>query len=59
MFNLDIRAAIKKARIFNYEVAAHLGISETSFSRMLRKELSDEEKKQIFAAIEQLAKGAC
>lgn len=56
MYNMDLREAIKRARLFNYEVAAQMGMSETSFSRKLRRELSEEEKEKIFAAIEVLAK---
>lgn len=56
MNNLEIREAIKRARLFGYEVAAALGMSETSFSRKLRQELSSEEKERIIAAIEKLAK---
>lgn len=59
MNNIDVRIAIKKANVYGYQVAAVLGISETSFSRKLRKELSDEEKKQIFDAIDRLTKGEC
>ena len=40
MYNVEIRNAIKKAGLFGYELAAALGVSETSFSRNLaRKEL--------------------
>lgn len=57
MFNIEVRAAIKKARLFSYEVAAALGITESSFSRkMSRKEMDSEEKKQILAVIERLSK---
>lgn len=57
MFNIEVRAAIKKARLFNYEVAAAVGMTETSFSRKLsRQELSAEEREQILAAIERLVK---
>lgn len=56
MNNLEIRTAIKKARLYSYEVAAALGLSETSFSRKLRKELSEEEKEKILDVIEKLAK---
>ncbi len=59
MNNLEIRTAIKKARLFSYEVAAKLGLSETSFSRKLRNELPAEEKERILAVIELLAKGEC
>lgn len=55
MTNLEIRVAIKKARLFAYEVAEALGITETYFSRKLRKELPDEEKQKILAVITQLA----
>lgn len=54
MANIDVREAIKRARVYGWEVAAALGISESYFSRKLRKELSDEEKTKIFAAIEKL-----
>ena len=57
MFNLDVRGAIKAAGLFGYEVAAALGISETSFSRKIaRSELPEEEKARIFCAIEKLVK---
>lgn len=59
MNNLEIRMAIKNARLFNYEIAAELGLSETSFSRKLRKELLPDEKERVMAAIDRLAKGAC
>ena len=57
MFNIEVRADIKKARLFSYEVAAALGITESSFSRkMSRKEMDSEEKRQILAVIERLSK---
>ena len=52
MFNIEIKQAIKKARLFNYEVAAALNMHETTFSRKIsRQELSREEKDQILEAI--------
>ena len=56
MNNLEIRTAIKKSRLFNYEVADGLGMSETYFSRKLRKELPEEEKQKILEVIEKLSK---
>ena len=48
MYNLDIRSLLRKNRIFNYEVAAALGVTETSFSRiMARREMTAEEKDRI------------
>ena len=52
MLNIEIRDAIKQARLFNYEVAHALNMHETSFSRKLaRTEFSDEEKAQTLQAI--------
>lgn len=59
MNNIDIRNAIKRARLFGWEVAQELGISESYFSRKLRKELPPEEKERILAAIDRLAKEGC
>lgn len=59
MENIDIRTAIKKARLFNWEVAEELGISESYFCRKLRRELPEDEKKRVLAAVDRLAKGGC
>lgn len=53
MFNIDVRDAIKKARVYGYEVAAALGVHESALSRKLaRRELSAEEKETMLKAIE-------
>lgn len=58
MFNIEVRDAMKKARLYSYEVAAALNVSETSFSRKLsRQELQGDERKQILDAIARLSKG--
>ncbi len=55
MFNNDIREELKRARIYGYELAAALGIAETSLSRKLaRRELTSDEKAEIFAALAQM-----
>jgi hypothetical protein len=52
MYNVDIRDAIKSARVFNYEVAKELNVHETSFSRKIsREEFSPQEKTRILEAI--------
>lgn len=56
--NCDIRAAMAKSDLRQYQIAAALGISESRYSSKLRKELPDEEKSEIFAVIERLAAGA-
>jgi predicted XRE-type DNA-binding protein len=46
--NQDVREAIRAAGLFGYQVAAAIGISETSFSRALaRGELSQARKEKI------------
>ena len=55
MKNIDIRVLINKSRVKGYEIAAELGMTETSFSRLLaRKELSEEQKCKIEKAIKQI-----
>lgn len=56
MKNVEIRSAYMQASIKQWQLAEALGISETHFSRKLRKELPQEEKEKILAAIEKLAK---
>ena len=57
MHNLDVRQAIKSARLMHYEVAAKLGISEYTFCKWLRNELSAERKESILSAISELKAG--
>lgn len=50
--NLDVREAIKDAKVYQYEVAEELGISEETFSRMLRKELPGATKRKILNTLD-------
>lgn len=52
MANIEIRNALKKKRMFNYELAELLGVTEWTLSRKLRKELPPEEKQKILDIIE-------
>lgn len=52
--NQDIREAIYKANLRNWQVAAALGISEGNFCRKLRFELPSSEKSKILDAISEL-----
>ena len=54
MQNLKIRELIKKSRLKHYEIAEELGINETSFSRLLRKELSENKFIEVSNAIKSL-----
>ena len=58
MNNFEIRQAVKENRLYNYEGAAALGVSEFTLSRKLRNELGQEEKEKIQEVIEKLVKGA-
>lgn len=58
MNNIEIRKAMKDRRLFNYELAEALGISEFTLSRKLRKELPQDEKNKILEIIDQLSKEA-
>lgn len=53
--NQDIRTAIKDTGLHHWQIADRLLISENTMSRKLRKELPEEEKKQILAAIREEA----
>ena len=55
MSNQDIRCAAAGAGVKLWKIADALGITDSSFSRKLRKELSQEEKEKIFSIIEKLA----
>lgn len=55
MKNVVIRSAFMQAGIRQWQLAEALGISETHFSRKLRKELPDEEREKILTIIDRLA----
>ena len=56
MANQEIKNLIKKHRLFRYEVAEAMGISEGYLSTLLRKPLTEEMKTRVLAAINQLTK---
>ena len=58
MQNLDIRRAAAAAGVRLWEVAERLGMADSSLSRKLRRELSEEDKARVYAAIAELAKEA-
>ena len=55
MNNQDIRLKAKETGIKLWQIADALGMADCHFSRKLRKELPQEEKKKIFSIIEQLS----
>ena len=52
--NEDLRKYREAAGVRQWELAEHLGMTEFTFCRKLRHELSKEEKKQIKAAIDEI-----
>ena len=55
MPNLDIRFKAKSLGVPLWKVAKEMGIGENTLYRKLRRELSVEEKKRFFAAIQKIA----
>lgn len=52
--NQDIRELIKSSGYANWEVAEYLMIGESTFSRLLRKELPPEQKQELINNINRL-----
>ena len=58
MENIQIRMAAREAHIPHWKSAQMDGISEPTFTRWLRVELTQEKKVRILQAIEQLKREA-
>lgn len=56
MNNNDIRRKAASEGIRLWQIAEVLKITDSSFSRKLRKELSQEEKEKIFSIIQKLSR---
>lgn len=54
MANEKIKNLIKKHRLFHYEVADAMGISEGYLSTLLRKPLTEEMEQKVLNAIGKL-----
>lgn len=54
--NEDIRQKIKAAGLYQCQVARKMGIFEHALQRMLRRELSEENRNAIYKAIDELVK---
>lgn len=55
--NEDIRQYAKKKRVYLWELAAAFGVADSNFSKMLRKEFTDDQKKLAMQYIDEIAKG--
>lgn len=56
MNNIEIRKAIKESGFKHWQIADIIGVADTTFCRMLRRELPEDRKQEILIAI-QAAKG--
>lgn len=57
MCNTDIRSYAKEKKVNLWEVSERLGYAhETAFSRVLRHELAEDKKKEIYKIIDELSK---
>lgn len=55
MQNKDIREEAAKTRVYLWEIAAALGITDSHFSRTLRREMSEEKKTEIREIIHRIS----
>lgn len=54
MTNTEIKELIRKNRLYGYEVAERVGITEFTLCRWFRKEMTDEQKEKVISAIKAL-----
>lgn len=54
--NLEVRSIMKEKKIFQWQVAVEMGISDVTLVRWLRLPLSDEKKAMVMKAIDKAAK---
>ena len=57
MANETVRSYASKKRVKLWEIADKLNMTDCAFSRKLRKEFSEEEKKNVFDIIDDIANG--
>ena len=55
--NEDIKRAAAAAGVKLWQIADAFGVTDATFSRKLRKEFSQEDKKRAFDAIEAISRG--
>lgn len=55
MTNQEIRRAAAAANVRLWQIADALGLSDSSFSRKLRKEFPQDEREKIISIIERLS----
>ena len=53
--NMDIRIAASNANIPLWRIADRYGLTDSNFSRLLRKELNEEKRARILQIIEEIS----
>lgn len=56
--NIEIRETAKRSGVKLWRVAEAIGMSDAAFSRKLRHELNEDDRKRVLSIIEQLATGS-
>lgn len=56
MNNEELKAYAKKHKVFQYQIAEHLGLAESKLSTMYRKQISAEMQNAIIEAVNALSK---
>lgn len=59
MKNQEIRQTAISKGVRHWRIAEALGIHETTFTRKLRTELSEQEREHILSVIDELSKEEC
>ena len=54
--NARVRETLKQHKMYQWQLADLMGISEPSFTRLMRHELSEEKQKEMISLIETEAK---
>ena len=57
MANQIIRDELREQKVYQWELAKALGISESTMVRKMRIEMSDEETRELLALIDSIALG--
>ncbi len=57
MNNIELRTKIRENRLYQYEIAKRIGITEYTFCKWMREELSEERKELVLRAISDIVKG--
>ena len=55
MCNMDLREKAKEKGVFFWQIAAELGISESTMTRRMRFELPEQEKQKYLSIIDKLS----